>query len=184
MKKQFVILIFLAVLMMVISGCGESFASGEIFTNSIMLVSEAKDGITEIFYDDFKLMLESKEECDDCRLILIDVREPYEFEEGYINQPDENDEYPYMKTYTVNIPRGLLEFKIGDKKYWDNDLCLEMPQKDESMVVYSNGGKRVALAVYSLMQLGYTNVMGLKGGYRIWLDPTLPLEEEVLYSGG
>ncbi len=179
MKKQFIILAALSLLLLVLSGCGESFATGEVFTDSKGFVREAKAGITEISYDDFKLMMEEEK-----LRVLVDVRESFEFEEGSINQPSEDDEYPYPETFTVNIPRGLLEFKIGDSSYWDDDLWVEMPTKDETIVVYCKTGGRSALAVQTLQLMGYTNVFSLQGGYRIWLDPSLPLEEEVTDSGG
>ena len=179
MKKQYIIIAVLALLLIVLSGCGESFAAGEVFANSKALVREAKAGITEISYDDFKLMLEEGK-----LRVLIDIREPGEFDAGYINQPDEDDEYPYPETFTVNIPRGLLEFKIGDQSYWDDDLWVEMPTKDEAIAIYCKSGGRCALAALILQKMGYANVYSLQGGYRIWMDPTLPLEEEVSDSGG
>ena len=179
MKKQYIIIAALALLLIVLSGCGESFAAGEVFANSKALVREAKAGITEISYDDFKLMLEEGK-----LRVLIDIREPGEFDAGYINQPDEDDEYPYPETFTVNIPRGLLEFKIGDQSYWDDDLWVEMPTKDEAIAIYCKSGGRCALAALALQKMGYENVYSLQGGYRIWMDPTLPLEEEVSDSGG
>ena len=179
MKKQFIILAVLAVLLMVLSGCGESFANGEIFSNSKGFEREAKAGITEISYDDFKKMLEEEK-----LRVVIDVRESNEFDEGFINQPDDEDEYPYPETFTVNIPRGLLEFKIGDSSYWDEELWVEMPAKDEPIVVYCQFGGRSALVANTMQLMGYTNVYSLLGGYRIWLDPSLPIEEEKTDSGG
>jgi len=179
MKKQFIIITVLTLLLIVLSGCGESFATGEVFANSKALVREAKAGITEIPYDDFKLMMEEEK-----LRVVIDVRESNEFDEGFINQPDDEDEYPYPETFTVNIPRGLLEFKIGDSSYWDEELWVEMPAKDEPIVLYCKSGGRSALAVHTLQLMGYTNVYSLQGGYRIWLDPSLPIEEEKSDSGG
>lgn len=179
MKKHFIIIAVLAILLVALSGCGESFANGEIFSNSKGFVREAKAGINEISYDDFKNMLEEEK-----IRVVIDVRESNEFEEGFINQPNDEDEYPYPETFTVNIPRGLLEFKIGDNSYWDEELWVEMPAKDEMIVLYCGVGGRSALAVHTIQMMGYTNVYSLQGGYRIWLDPTLPLEVEESDSGG
>jgi len=179
MKKQIIILSVLVVLLIMLSGCGESFANGEIFSDSKALVREARAGINEISYDDFKKMLEEEK-----IRVVIDVREATEFDEGFINQPDEEDEYPYPETFTVNIPRGILEFRIGDSSYWDEELWVEMPAKDELIVVYCQSGGHTALAAHTLQLMGYTNVYSLQGGYRIWLDPTLPLEVEESDSGG
>jgi|GEM_PF-63546 len=177
-KKIYFLLVISAVLLL-FSGCGKGFSKGGYFANAKAMVNEAKQGIEEISYDDFKTKLEKEE-----IRIVIDVREPGEFENGYINQPDEEDEYPYPETFVVNIPRGLLEFKIGDKSHWDDELWVEMPAKDEEIIIYCKKGGRGALAVHSLKQLGYTNVKNLKGGYRIWLDPDAPLEEAPKSSGG
>ena len=179
MKKQFIIIAVSVLLLIVLTGCGESFATGEVFADSKAFVKEAKAGITEISYDDFKLMLEEEK-----LRVLIDVRETGDYEAGFINQPNEEDEYPFPETFTVNIPRGLLEFKIGDSSYWDDDLWVEMPTKDEPIVIYCQAGGHSAFAVQTLQMMGYTNVFALQGGYRIWLDPSLPLEEEVSDSDG
>ena len=179
MKKQIIVILVLVSLLLILSGCGQSYATGEVYSSSKAIVADAKSSINEISYDDFKQMLEKEE-----LRILIDVREPGEYDEGYINMPDENDEYPYPETFTVNIPRGLIEFKIASSDYWDNDLWVEMPPKDEPIVLYCQTGGRSALAALAMQKMGYTNVYSLLGGYRIWLDPSLPLEEEVTDSGG
>lgn len=178
MKKTYYLLILSAILLL-ISGCGKGFSEGGYFANATAMVRETKQGIVEISYDDFKTKLEKEE-----IRVVIDAREPGEFEAGYINQPDEEDEYPYPETFTVNIPRGLLEFKIGSQSYWDDELWVEMPAKDEEIVVYCKAGGRGALAAQTLMQLGYTNVKNLKGGYKKWLDPTAPEEDDSAKSSG
>ena len=177
--KYYKILFVLTVAILLLLGCGKGLAETEIFANAKELVSNAKAGITEISYDEFKEKLENEK-----IRIVIDVRIPSEFDEGFINQPNEDDEIPYPETFTVNIPRGLLEFKIDSKSHWDDELWVEMPQKDEEIIVYCKKGGRATLAALALKQMGYTNVKSLKGGYRIWLDPDAPLEEAPKSSGG
>ena len=177
MKKLY--LLSLMILLLLVSGCGKGFSEGGYFADGKAIALEAKAGITEIAPDEFKSKLDNGQ-----LRVLIDVREPSEFEEGYINQANEDFEFPYPKTFTVNIPRGILEFKIGEKSYWDEELWLEMPSKDEEIVVYSLNVKRSALAAQALLQMGYNNVATLKGGYRKWLDPNAPEEEAVKSSGG
>lgn len=172
-------LILLSVVLLLTTGCGKGFSEGGYFADAKAMVNEAKHDIEEIPYDDFKAKLEKEE-----IRIVIDIREPGEFESGYINQPDEDDEYPYPETFVVNIPRGLLEFHIADADHWDNELWVEMPAKDEEIIVYCKKGGRAALAAQTLKMLGYTNVKSLEGGYRIWLDPDAPLEEAPKSSGG
>lgn len=180
MKRLVYLSVLLSALLFVV-GCGSGFAENGVYPSNKQMVQEAKKDITEITYEDFKAKLDNKE----LRLV-IDVREPFEFEEGFINQADEEtDEFPYPESFTVNVPRGLLEFKIDSKKYWDDDLMVDMPPKDELIVVYCVSGGRAALAAHTLMQMGYKNVMSLKGGYKKWLDPTAPeVEEEVVDDGG
>ena len=173
MKRHLIYFTALTALLVLMSGCGESFASGGVFENSKEMLWEAKADIFEITHEELRSKME-----DGTLRVLIDVREWSEFEAGYINQPDEDDEYPYPETFTVNLPRGLLEFKIGSEDYWNDELWVDIPAKDEEIVVYCKTGGRSALAVFALKQLGYTNVYNLKGGYRIWMDPSLPLEEE------
>lgn len=180
MKKFVYLSVLLAALLFVV-GCGSGFAENGIYPSNKQMVREAKKDITEISYDDFKAKLDNNEV-----RIIIDVREPGEFEEGFINMADEEtDEFPYPESFTVNIPRGLLEFKIDSKNYWDSDLMVDMPPKDELLVIYCKSGGRAALATHTLMKMGYTNVVSLKGGYKKWLDPSwVVVEEEVADDGG
>ena len=82
---------------------------------------------------------------------LIDVRERDEYEQGYI--PD-----------AVWIPRGFLEQKIEDA----------VKDRDAPIVVYCAGGTRSALAARSLIELGYTNVKSMAGGFGAWKRTGLP----------
>ena len=176
MKRYFYILFVLALLL---SACGEKYTSDAVFETYKDMISEVKSDVEQVPYKKFKEKLEKNE-----FRVLIDVREPTEFEEGFINQPNEDDEYPYPETFTVNIPRGILELHINDKDYWDNELWVEMPSKDEEIILYCSNGERSALVAYSMKLLGFKNVKILRGGYRIWLDPTTPLEEAPKKSGG
>jgi len=93
-------------------------------------------------------------------ILLIDVREPNEFNPGYIPG-------------AVNIPRGVLEFKINNEPFWEQAM-LYMPEKDEEIIVYCKKGKRSILAARSLQQLGFTNVSFLTDGWKKW-ELTYPL---------
>ena len=87
-------------------------------------------------------------------IMLIDVREPNEFNPGYIPG-------------AVNIPRGVIEFKIGNEDFWDAAM-LYMPEKNEEIIVYCKKGKRSLLAGQTLKKLGYTNVTYVEGGWKKW----------------
>ena len=67
--------------------------------------------------------------------IIIDVREPKENEKAAI-------------PIAVNIPRGVLEYKIAD-------VCLD---KTTPIMVHCGGGGRASLAAQTLNKLGYENV--------------------------
>lgn len=86
-------------------------------------------------------------------VIVVDVREPAEWEEGHI---------PGAKL----IPRGLLEYKAAD----------ELPEKDERIVVHCAVGGRGALAAKSLKDMGYTNVANMDGGVNAWWEKGYEIE--------
>lgn len=83
---------------------------------------------------------------------LVDVREPADYEAGYISG-------------AINLPiRDLL--KNLDK----------LPGKDEAIVIYCASGHRGGLAMAALQLLGYTNVRNLGGGLGAWQKAEFPVE--------
>jgi len=78
-------------------------------------------------------------------LVVVDVREADEFEQGAIPG-------------AVFVPRGLLESSIAS----------HLPQPDHEVVLYCGGGARSALAARTLQTMGYTNVWSLEGGFTRW----------------
>ena len=120
-----------------------------VYENSDQLLEAVKKEITEITCADFKPMYEGQG-----FFVLIDVRETGEYDSGYIPG-------------AVSIPRGLLEFKIGKEEVWE-ELGLYIPTKTDSIVLYCRTGGRSALAAKSLMELGYSNVKSLQGGWEAW----------------
>ncbi|MGE5644542.1 MAG: molybdopterin-synthase adenylyltransferase MoeB [Acidobacteriota bacterium] len=86
------------------------------------------------------------------RFVLVDVREPHEYQIGRI---------PGSKL----IPLGELPKRVG-----------ELNQADE-IVVHCKSGARSAKAVELLKKAGYTNVVNLAGGILAWsdkIDPSVP----------
>ena len=79
--------------------------------------------------------------------LLLDVREPDEFEQGAI--PD-----------SIHIPRGNLEASIENR----------ITDRDQPIVVMCAGGVRSAFAADTLQQLGYTDVISMDGGFNRWKD--------------
>ena len=85
---------------------------------------------------------------------IIDVREPREFNYGYIPG-------------ATNIPRGVIEFRINSEEYWEAE-GLYLPEKDELFVLVCKKGGRSALAAKSIQSLGFKNVKVIKEGWKNW----------------
>ena len=84
--------------------------------------------------------------------LLIDIREEREcVEQGTI---------PGAK----HIPRGMLEFCADPQSPYYRD-CFD---ESSRIVLYCAGGSRSALAVKSLLDMGYTNVAHLQSGFSKW----------------
>jgi molybdopterin/thiamine biosynthesis adenylyltransferase/rhodanese-related sulfurtransferase len=79
------------------------------------------------------------------RATFLDVREADEYDQGTIPG-------------SVFLPRGFLELSIEGK----------ITDKDTPIIVYCAGGARSALAVKSLTDLGYTDVVNMAGGFNQW----------------
>lgn len=73
---------------------------------------------------------------------LLDVREPWEHEEGRIDTAQ-------------NIPLGSLPEKLDDLEAW----------KDQEVIVHCKSGSRSGQAKAFLTQQGFSNVRNLLGGY-------------------
>lgn len=104
------------------------------------MLEKAKEEIEEIDVADIDLQ----------NMILIDVREADEFASGTI--PADN---------VFTIPRGKLEFAVDDKLV---DLS------DHQVVCYCLKGARGLLGAKTLKDLGFTNVVNLKGGIESWVQ--------------
>lgn len=92
--------------------------------------------------------------------LLIDVREADEYSAAHIPG-------------AINIPRGLLEFKLS------NDA--QLAERTLKLVLYCKNSGRSALAADALREMGYRNVLSLAGGIEAWqaaglelLTPDLP----------
>jgi glyoxylase-like metal-dependent hydrolase (beta-lactamase superfamily II)/rhodanese-related sulfurtransferase len=105
------------------------------------LVNAAKQHITEITPE------KAQEIISNSTVTLIDVREEVEFNAGHIEK-------------ATLIPRGQLEFKIATQP--------ALSDKSSVIIVYCSGGHRSALAANTLINMGYTNVLSIAGGYDAW----------------
>ena len=88
---------------------------------------------------------------------VIDVRESGEYLAGHLPG-------------AVNIPRGVLEFKIGDNATLAN--------KNLPIVLYCKTGGRAALAAVNLQRMGYGQVRSLTGGFDGWVSGGQKVETE------
>lgn len=104
------------------------------------LLSAAKSEIDEVDTDGASAAI-------DVGAIVLDVREPDEYEEGALAN-------------AIHIPRGHLEAQVEGR----------ILDKDASIVVYCAGGVRSAFAVKTMQELGYTNALSMDGGFGRWKD--------------
>ena len=86
--------------------------------------------------------------------LLLDVREPQEFETARIEG-------------AVLVPLGELEARVGELSEW----------RDRRVVAQCHHGGRSAAACRILAEAGFTNVANLVGGIEAWsltVDPAVP----------
>ena len=112
--------------------------------SSQILVEEAKKSIENLNSDEVKQLAEKKE------ITLIDIRDIRElWNEGTIE-------------HSKHIPRGMLEFWLDpDSSYYK----LNKVQEEKKMVLFCALGSRSALATKSLIDMGFTNVAHVGGGF-------------------
>lgn len=124
------------------------------------LVSEAKQQILEISVQQLAEVL------NDHHTILIDVREPDEYQQGYIDR-------------SVNFPRGMLEMKIHQHPsvaaHCDPKTALD-GLSDKPIYLMCRSGARSALAALTLKQMGLKNVFSVAGGFQGWIDAGFKVE--------
>ncbi len=93
--------------------------------------------------------------------LLLDVREPAEWEKGHIPG-------------AVLAPRGMLEW------YADPSTPYAKPElttrRDAHIIVTCASGGRSMLAAETLKRMGYTNVINMAGGFNEWSKQGLPIE--------
>jgi len=113
------------------------------------LVQRAKGHIQEISVDKVREQLMRKEP-----FVFIDIREDHERQKGYAEG-------------SIHIGRGILERDIERKPF----------EKDTLIVLYCGGGYRSALAAMNLVEMGYTRVRSMAGGFKAWKWAGYPLKE-------
>ena len=105
------------------------------------MLAAAKAAVREI------TTAEAEEEFARPGTVLLDVREPDEYEQGALSG-------------SVHLPRGNLESSIEGR----------IPDKSAHVLVMCAGGVRSAFAADTMQQLGYTDVASIMGGFNRWKD--------------
>src|SRR6266487_3951093 len=78
-------------------------------------------------------------------IVLVDVREKNEWNEGYIPG-------------AIHVPRGFLELQIEEA----------VPDKSKTVVLYCAGGVRSLMAGKTLQEMGYGKAISMSGGFGGW----------------
>src|SRR5437764_13552854 len=82
---------------------------------------------------------------DEQDIVLVDVREKHEWNEGHIPG-------------AIHVPRGYLELQIEEA----------VPDKSKTVVLYCAGGVRSLIAGVTLQQMGYQSPISMSGGFGQW----------------
>ncbi len=120
------------------------------------LINDCLETVNEIFPWDLQKVMKKQQ-----RPLLLDIREPYEFEVLHIKG-------------SMNIPRGILE-PACDYGY-DDTVPELVTAREKEVVVICRSGNRSVLAAYTMQQMGYQSVKSLKTGVKGWNDYELPLQ--------
>jgi len=121
------------------------------------LVEEASNNVDELFPWDLEERLENEQ------LLIIDVREPYEFDEMHIEG-------------SLNVPRGILESAC--EYDYEETVPVLVESREKDVIVVCRSGFRSVFAALMMNQMGYQKVWSLKTGLRGWNDAELPLVDK------
>ena len=113
----------------------------------LQIVNDAKKRIRETTVDKIKARLDGGE-----KFVLIDVREESEYAKDHLPG-------------AIHLGKGIIE----------RDIEQRVPALDEPMVLYCGGGFRSAMAADNLQKMGYSNVISMDGGIRVWREKNYPL---------
>ena len=142
-----IVLALIMALGLLLGGCATAPEKSSKPMTADEMVAEAKKNVCEISVSEAKAML------DEGGYLFLDCREPAEFKMGHVPG-------------AVNIPRGLMEFKV-DK---------QVPDRNTPIVVYCKVGGRGCLSACTLCRMGYKNVNNMAGGWMAWEKAGYPVE--------
>jgi rhodanese-related sulfurtransferase len=113
----------------------------------LKIVDEARSRIKETNVDEVKQKLDGGE-----KFVLVDVREESEFAKDHLPG-------------AIHLGKGVIE----------RDVEARVPDLNTPLVLYCGGGFRSALAADNLQKMGYTHVLSMDGGIRVWREKGFPL---------
>lgn len=113
----------------------------------LAIAHDAKKNVKETTVVDVKSRLDKGE-----KLLLIDVREESEFATDHIPS-------------AIHLSKGVIE----------RDIELAVPDLATEIILYCGGGFRSALSAENLARMGYSNVISMDGGIRVWRENGFPL---------
>ena len=116
----------------------------------LKIVDDARSRIKETNVDEIKERLDNGE-----KFLLIDVREESEFAKDHLPG-------------AIHLGKGIIE----------RDIESRVPDLNTELVLYCGGGFRSAMAADNLQKMGYTNVLSMDGGIRVWREKGLPLTRD------
>ena len=115
----------------------------------LKIVEESRRRVRETTVDEVKARMDRGD-----KFVLVDVREDREFAQDHLPG-------------AVHLGKGVIERDIEGK----------YPDTGTPLVLYCGGGYRSAMAADNLQKMGYTNVISMDGGIRVWRDKGYPLEK-------
>jgi rhodanese-related sulfurtransferase len=116
----------------------------------LKIVDDARARVRESTVDDVKAKMDRGE-----KFILVDVREESEFAKDHLPG-------------ALHLGKGVIE----------RDIEAKVPDLNAPLVLYCGGGYRSALAADNLQKMGYSDVISMDGGIRVWREKNYPLSKE------
>ncbi len=116
------------------------------------MVAATKKQIKTVKLDEFKAAFDKKD-----LGLIVDVRQEDEYADGFVPG-------------AVNVPRGLIEFRI-----WKLVGFPDKTDLNTRMTLYCATGGRCSLATKSLMDLGFTNVTSADMKFEDWVKAGYPV---------
>jgi molybdopterin/thiamine biosynthesis adenylyltransferase/rhodanese-related sulfurtransferase len=123
------------------------------------IMRKARQQVPEWTPSQVKQILDQQGDSDDQEIVLVDVREKHEWNEGHIPG-------------AIHVPRGFLELQIEEA----------VPDMSRTVVLYCAGGVRSLMAGNTLQQMGYQNAISMSGGFGQWKNSGLPYEQPRLMT--